>query len=286
MGVRHCKKMRHPGVWIVGIFIIIALLSLREYFDPFLILYVDDVINPKAVPLSTQMTEDVTMLLYGDTRPHIGKIDGLQKGLVLEYKGLKIIEEGYGFGLPIIIVDSQPYSAMTAEVEKLDEGTLVKRYSIDTADRWTKFLQVKYQSVPTLGEVVVTYTLRSPETIAVDVNFTGLNQTWDAAYVMNEQGARAFPIYEDSKGERRHGDELGIWHPDDDVFGCWLHRDEALRFCIETQTETRRFVGRERYNQYNWVGIYTLSWSGIDIEILPPMSVFTYTILVESLNGN
>ena len=76
-------------------------------------------------------------------------------------------------------------------------------------------------------------------------------------------GTRAFPIYEDSAGSRIHGDQLGIWHPEDDVFGCWVHHKSILRFCVETQTSTRRFVGRERYNQYNWVGIYTLSWSGI-----------------------
>ena len=86
--------MKRPGVWVAAIVIILVLLGLREYFDSFLILYIADVLNPKADPLRVKMTDDVTLLLYSDTRPHIGKIDGLQKGLVLEYRSRKIIEEG------------------------------------------------------------------------------------------------------------------------------------------------------------------------------------------------
>ena len=115
------------------------------------------------------------------------------------------------------------------------------------------------------------------------VDFSDLHVAWDAAYLMNEQGALNFPVYEDSTGFRQHGDALGIWHPDEDVFGCWISSDEGLRFCVETEPGRRRYVGRERYNQYNWVGIYYLSWSGIDIELSEPLPEYSYRITVEAL---
>lgn len=276
--------MRKKKLWLIAGLALVVLLSVREYFDPFLILFIDDIIFPKPAPLTARLSDAVTFRLYSDTRPHIGKIDLLQKGLVLLYNGKPIIEEGYGFGLPILVQGNQPYNARHAEVAQLDDNTLVKRYTIDTADRWSKFLQVKYKSVPPLGVVVVTYTLSLPDTIAVEVDFTGVTAEWDTAYVMNEQGARAFPIYEDAEGNQHHGDDIGIWHAKDSDFGCWLHRDGGLRFCVETEPGRRRFVGRERYNQYNWVAIYTLSWSGIDIE-LEPMATYAYTLRVETLDG-
>jgi len=276
------RRRQRLTVVIVGI-LVVLLLAVREHFDPFLILFIDDIVNPKPPPATLALTDELTLLLYSDTRPHIGKIDLLQKGLVLVDRGKRLIEEGYGFGLPIIKYGDLPHNSRHAEVVQVDEHTLVKRYTIDTADRWSRFLQVKYKAVEPLGTVVCTYTVTLPDTISVTVDFTGLSVAWDKAYLMNEQGARSFPIYENSAGERQHGDALGIWHPEDDVWGCWLTGDETLRFCVETEPGRRRFVGRERYNQYNWVAIYTLSWSGIDIEIDEPATHYTYTIRVQRL---
>ena len=197
--------MRKKRLWLAAGLALVLLLSVREYFDPFLILFIDDILFPKPAPLTARLSDAVTFRLYSDTRPHIGKIDLLQKGLVLLYHGEPVIEEGYGFGLPIIVQNNQPNNTRHAEVIQLDANTLVKRYTMDTADRWSKFLQVKYKPTPPLGVVVVTYTLHSPDTVAVSVDFTGLTAEWDAAYVMNEQGARAFPIYEDADGRQRHG---------------------------------------------------------------------------------
>ena len=80
--------------------------------------------------------------LYSDTRPHIGKIDLLQKGLVLVVDEHPVIEEAYGFGLPIVKYGDLAYNARHADVTQVDSHTVVKRYAMDTVDRWSRFLRV------------------------------------------------------------------------------------------------------------------------------------------------
>ncbi|MBN1921808.1 MAG: hypothetical protein JW892_11220 [Anaerolineae bacterium] len=271
--------------WVWGLAILlVALLSVREAFDPYFIHLIGDALLPKRAPLTLELHEGLSFHLYADTRPHTGKIAALQKGLVLVRDGEAVIEEGYGFGLPLIQYGDLVYNARKAEVHAVDERTLVKVYTINVADRWSRFLRVKYKDVPALGTVTVTYTVTSPTTLRVDMDFTGLVVDWSAAYLMNEQGAMHFPIHENGAGEWQHGDEVGIWHASDDPFGCWISADETLRFCVETEPGRPRYVGRERYNQYNWVRIYKLSWSGIDLRLDTPVKHYSYVIHVESLD--
>jgi hypothetical protein len=42
-----------------------------------------------------------------------------------------------------------------------------------------------------------------------------------------------------------------------------------------------RYYGRERYYQYYPVGVYALSWAGIDLELAYPARRLTYRIEVE-----
>jgi hypothetical protein len=214
----------------------------------------------------------------------VGKVASLQKGPVLIYQGRKLVEEGYGFGLPIVLVDNVAYvsrHATTSLVQQGEQTILVKNYTIDVADRPTRFLKVKYEDVAPLGNVVFSYTVNRPDTIDVAVDFTELDVAWDAVYLMNEQGAINFPIYQDETGQTWHGDDIGIWHPTDEATGCWLSKETTLRFCVQTEPGRLKYIGRERYNQYRWTGIFYLSWSGVDIEIVPPLPRYRYTIRVE-----
>jgi len=269
---------------VLGIVVILA--AVRERYDPFLVLFLDDWLRPKPAPLEVPLSENLALRLYADTRPHVGKVASLQKGLVLVHQGRELIEEGYGFGTPIVQVGDVAYVSRHATVSlqrDADRVTLVKAFTMDVADRPTRLLRVKYEDVEPLGTVVFSYTLPGPDTVEVAVDFTGLAVAWDAAYLMNEQGAVNFPVYQDGRGHTWSGDDVGIWHAVDDDVGCWRHGTEALRFCVETEPGRRKFVGRERYNQYRWTGIFYLSWSGVDIEIDPPLPNYRYQIRVETL---
>jgi hypothetical protein len=264
--------------------VLLLLIAVRERYAPRLTLHLKDLIVRSPGALDGALTDSLDLRLYTTTRPHVGKIAALQKGLVLVHEGQELIEEGYGFGLPIIEADGAAHISRHATTSLVRRGgrlTMVKAYRIDVVDRPTRPLRVKYADVAPLGTVVFSYTIRPPDAIDVTVDFSGLEADWERAYLMNEQGARAFTRYVNPDGEALNAAEVGIWEETAAPFGCWEAPAHGIRFCVEALPGQRGFVGRERYRQYNWLGFYTLSWSGIDIAVDAPRDTYTYTIRVQ-----
>jgi hypothetical protein len=256
-----------------------------ELVEPYLFLCIDDWLRPKADPIQTSTVGGTSLRLYPDTRPHVGKIAGLQKGLVWVLDGQELIEEGYGFGCPIIEIDGQAYISRHAETERViqkDSVRLVKQYTIDTMDTPTRPFQRKYRPTPSLGTVTFFYDIQPEGVIHVAVDFGKLNMTWDRAYLMNEQGSQAFTQYRDETGTVLEAHEIGIWQATEAGTACFHSEGDRLSFCIETIEPAEIFYGRERYNQYNWRGVYYLSWSGIDIRVDGPRQRYHYRILLNS----
>jgi hypothetical protein len=262
----------------------LVMLVIRERFEPWLSLYVDDLIDPKPPPHEASLRDGVSLRLYEDARPHIGKIDELQKGLILVHEGKRLIEEAYGFGAPLVVYEGRAYVSRHASVTRPSPEVLIKRYVFDTVDRPSGFLRRKYQPVPVLGAATVTMTIRPPDAVDVEVDLRDLPEGWERVYVMNEQGARAFNRYRRSDGRILDGRTVGIWEEAEAPFGCWESAAAELRFCVETQPGQPGFVGRERYVQYHAMGIYRLSWAGIDLEIDPPALSVSYTVRIEDVS--
>lgn len=281
---------------IVVLVVVLVLLFLvaKESREPHLWLFVEDVLNPKAPPLTASLQEGLEVRLYADPRPHTGKVARLQKGLILVQDGKERIEEGFGFGLPLIEVGGQAYLSRVASVEQAGD-TLVKRYEMDTIDTPSGFLRRKYEPVSPIGTVVVSYTLVSSTTetvregnwptsrIQVAADFSGLTVPWNQAYLMNEQGARFFTRYEEP-GLAVEDQEFGKWQPTTAPRGCIVAGDRSIQFCVETQEEVEKYYGRERYNQFYWVGMYALSWAGIDLELKAPLESFEYWVDVQEVD--
>jgi hypothetical protein len=260
-----------------------------EIIEPYYLLYLRS--GPEPVEAAT--AGGTVLRLYADTRPHVGKITGLQKGLVWVQGGQLLVEEGYGFGCPILEVNGQAYVSRHAEVEVSSRGEatrLSKRYTMDTIDTPIRFLRRKYRPVPSLGVVTFHYDIRPDGIIDVGVDFSGVKAEWSRAYLMNEQGARRFTHYWDTNGTRLEAVEIGIWEPAETPpsRACFASNASGsadgspLRFCVEPGEPTTVYYGRERYNQYNWRGIYTLSWSGIDLEVEGPRQNYAYRIVLEA----
>ena len=76
------------------------------------------------------------------------------------------------FGLPLVEVGGQAYLSRSASVAQAG-NTLRKRYEMDTIDTPSGFLRRKYEPVPSIGTVVVSYTVTTG-TIEVAVDLTGL----------------------------------------------------------------------------------------------------------------
>ena len=276
--------------WLLGVLAgsLFILLILKESREPYLWLFVDDLIRPKPAPLSMPVADGLAVHLYADPRPHIGKVARLQKGLVLVVDGAasrpghgtERIEEGFGFGLPLIEVDGQAYLSRSASVEGGGE-TLLKIYHMDTVDTPSGFLRRKYEPVPSIGTVRVQYRRTGPGIIEVTADFSGLQIAWDRAYLMNEQGARFFTRYEEP-GLAVEAEAFGRWQPTTAIQGCVVAQDGSVRFCVDTDDPIPRYYGRERYKQYYWLGAYSLSWAGIDLELAAPVAEFTYQIRLET----
>jgi hypothetical protein len=89
-------------------------------------------------PFTIETRNDVFLRLYPDSRPHCLEIKALQKGLVLVHAGRELIEEGVGFGVPVVKFDDKTYfssSALTFIHKSNEYRTLVKSFFLDTVSR-------------------------------------------------------------------------------------------------------------------------------------------------------
>lgn len=271
-------KLKRGLALLAGV--LVLLFVLKESREPHLWLYVDDVIRLKPPPAMLPLYDGLAVRLYADPRPHTGKVARLQKGLALGVDGRERIEEGFGFGLPLIEVAGQAYLSRSATMEQMG-NVLVKHYQMDTLDTPSGFLRRKYEPVPPIGTATVSYTVGAGA-IDVVVDLSGLETAWTRAYLMNEQGAQFFTRYEES-GLAVEGEQFGRWQPTTAQRGCIVADDRSVRWCVETEEPIPRYYGRERYNQYYWVGVYRLSWAGIDLELEAPLNRFEYRITVERM---
>ena len=97
-------------------------------------------------PVTLQLTDRLSVRIYEDCRPNCLETGALQKGLVLMLDGIELIEEGVGFGVPIVKYEDKTFFSSTAEVSTRKVGSdymLTKVYTLDTVSL-KKFGQTSY----------------------------------------------------------------------------------------------------------------------------------------------
>jgi hypothetical protein len=262
--------------------------GLKEVIEPHWVIRLGDLVRPGPLPAEIDLGNGLSARVYADTRPHVGKITPVQKGLVLVKDGEELVEEGYGFGVPIVIYNGRSFLSQHAAVGTSPDGKrIIKRFVIDTEDTWTQLLRRKYRAVPPLGSIVFTHTITALGVIDVVVDFSGLRVQPELVYLANEQGAQPFTLYSDSSGVSRTLDDRpntpDQWVPATADRTCFTALTREVRFCVETQPGQAKYVGRERYFQYRWSGLFRLSWAGTDIELARPEGRYRYRIVTEML---
>ena len=155
----------------------LLLLGIREHFEPYLLLRLDNVLGLSPTPVELPLENGLSLMAYPDAQPHIGKIDELQKGLVLAADGAILIEEGFGFGVPIVRYGDTTFQARRANLARLNEdgrSSLLKEYDIAVADRPTRPLTRKYLDTRSRGTVLITYTLAGAHEISITLGVPAL----------------------------------------------------------------------------------------------------------------
>ncbi len=267
---------------LILLLMVVVWQATAEIIEPTYSLYIAGFFRPESSRFEVPTIGGTALRLYADPRPHIGKIASLQKGLVWVWNDLELIEEGYGFGCPLIVYRGQTYTSRHAGVALERRGDvirLIKRYAIDTVDTPIQPLKQKYQPVLELGYVSCIYDIHPNGVIDVTVDLVELGPHWDKAYLMNEQGAHWFTRYIDDTQELGP-ESLSIWEPIAEHRACFQSERASLSFCVEVPDDATLYRGRERYMQRNWRGLYYLSWSGIDVEIEGPRPTFHYRLVL------
>lgn len=86
-------------------------------------------------PVTFPLTHRLSVRLYSDCRPKCLETAALQKGLVLLLNGRELIEEGVGFGLPIVKYEDKTFFSSKADITIARCGPghlLTKTFLLDT----------------------------------------------------------------------------------------------------------------------------------------------------------
>ena len=80
-------------------------------------------------PVTVNLTNRLSVRLYLDSRPHCMETAPLHKGLVLVLDNQEVVEEGMGFGVPVVKYQDKTYFSSSAEV------SVQKKYSVFNVEK-------------------------------------------------------------------------------------------------------------------------------------------------------
>ena len=233
---------------------------------------------------------------------------GVQKGLVAFHRGEPLVQEGLGFGLPIVRLPAETLFSRTASLEERAGGAVVKRYGFDRAARVrigdrnveSALLRRGFESLVGLymrAQPLQPPLLRLQEALArslggsvtyVDVPSRG---SAEVEYALSGTSLRVMARFRMARREAPRpkfvvANEQGADHfgravvdgrtLEGEAITGWLRATDAtfhadglgLAFSVRRPEGTSMFLGRER-NEY-------LHWSGINLESASPS--FDYVI--------
>lgn len=258
-----------------------------------------------------RLTDVLSVRLYPDCRPNHLETSPLHKGLVLLYRGRELIEEGVGFGVPVVKYADKTYFPGKATVS-INDRTLTKVYTLNMIsvkklgaagyidDRlystlrrnferlylqkklkglFNKVMEVRdalkvsteFQMVKPRGKVTVTYSCQ-PSCIGIHADYSELSLDGCREMLMlNEQGSSYFQKYVDSDGSVLVGNQIGAWDPVNAGSASLQSISWPLKFSVSSRPGALLYRGYERTHR-------RFSWAGLSYSIKLNSTGFSYSI--------
>jgi len=273
-------------------------------------------------PLNVQISDRVLFRLYQDSRPCSLEVAPLQKGLVLVYDGAELIEEGVGFGVPVVKYRHKTYFSSSAycSMDENESGFIVtKLYVLDTIsrksvgrssyvnDRFYRFLHKLFEKAylgsnrfsPFFGKVmelrqmlgVQTKFIRVEPKGAIAVKFsiqpTSIEVQVDLSG-LDKVGCEEILVLNEQGATffREYADSEGL-NLCDSKIGAWNEvkaKDASLSYVKGSLT-----FGLERLNGSllfrGWEKTRgRFAWTGLSYSLSPQLLLFKYIIRLKNLN--
>jgi hypothetical protein len=144
-----------------------------------------------------------------------------------------------------------------------------------SALRWTWGLRTTFETAPSAGNVRVSYTIDSRESVLhVSVDASHLNTTGCTEIVLlNEHDGRLFDRYYDANGAELVGKQIGTWEKTAADWVALINSHHNVTLRLRSIAQSAMYRGRE-------VVPGRLSWAGIAYVIAPPRANFDYDITI------
>ncbi len=267
-------------------------------------------------PITIRLDGDISCRLYEDTRPHHLEISALQKGLVLLVDDKEMIEEGVGFGVPVVMYKNRPFfsgAAQTSIQSESKSNKLTKVFTIDTVslkkfrkrfylnERAYTFVQRRFHKIYTRNKSLasaLTAVILLLKRVRVDTEFqktqpkgnVSVSYTFSSNVIevevaladLDKRHCREILILNEQGASffRKYLDSKGLILMDDQI-GAWEPAD-AERVFLFNVNETTGYSLKSSEDAKLLRGREKIrgrySWVGFSYSLRPQVSTFRYSI--------
>jgi hypothetical protein len=277
--------------------------------------------SPFSKPVTLQADDIFSLRMYWDSRPHYLEIAPLQKGLVLLANNQELIEEGSGFGVPVVKYLNHTYFSSSAEswIEQVNNHfAIVKLFVLDSIarkrignaayinDNVYRFFHKLFEKAY-LGHkkwaFIFNYIMQLRRTVGVQTDFVKVKAKGkvmvkytfepglihihvDLAELDREEIQEVLILNEQgSTFFRKYSDTTGLKLLDENI-GAW-EKVLAREAAISNAQETLKFTllkqkGNSLFRGWEKTG-GRFAWTGLGYSINPNLSEFEYTIHINNL---
>jgi hypothetical protein len=260
-------------------------------------------------PIIFNLTTRLSVLLYEDCRPNCLETSPLQKGLVLVHDGEELIEEGVGFGVPVVKYFDKTYFSSSAQTTTTGDGSLQKTFTLDTISRkrvgttylndgaysvfiavFEKFYLKHKRLSPLLNKLMEmrsafkiktvflkvkpkgTVTINyqcQPNSIKVNVDLSDLDVADCAEFLVLNEQGANKFRKYQDTETALHGCNIGAWETVAAKEASLIN--DSVAFTVEKCVEATLFRGWERTKN-------RFCWAGLSYSLKPNTKAFNYTI--------